>query len=69
MVGAVALSTYLCDGQLIDTDEGKSVTVHTGDGAKINAANVVKNTDKYTVFNVDTIDNDMPTKTVSILCT
>merc|ERR1712166_1637657 len=41
VVGAVALSTDLSDGQVIDTVEGKSVTVHIGDGVKINDANVV----------------------------
>jgi len=41
VVGAVALSTDLSDGQVIATVEGKSVTVHIGDGIKINDATVV----------------------------
>merc|ERR1712166_1637549 len=41
VVGAVALSTDLSDGQMIGTVEGKSVTVHIGDGIKINDATVV----------------------------
>merc|ERR1711957_175519 len=41
VVGAAALSTDLSDGQMIGTVEGKSVTVHIGDGVKINDANVV----------------------------
>merc|ERR1740117_2732240 len=35
------LSTDLSDGQMIGTVEGKSVTVHIGDGIKINDATVV----------------------------
>merc|ERR1712048_1539206 len=41
VVAAKALSTDLSDGQSIDTVEGKAVTVHIGDGVKINDANVV----------------------------
>merc|ERR1711957_220808 len=41
VVGAVALYTDLSDGQVIATVEGKSVTVHIGDGIKINDATVV----------------------------
>jgi len=41
VVGAAALSTDLSDGQMIGTVEGKSVTVHIGDGIKINDATVV----------------------------
>merc|ERR1712048_477644 len=41
VVGAKALSTDLSDGQSITTVEGKSVTVHIGDGVKINDANVI----------------------------
>merc|ERR1712039_315637 len=41
VVAAKALSTDLSDGQSITTVEGKAVTVHIGDGVKINDANVV----------------------------
>merc|ERR1711957_609223 len=41
VVGAVALSTDLSDGQMMGTVEGKSVTVHIGDGIKINDATVL----------------------------
>merc|ERR1711920_1052275 len=42
VVGAAAYSKDLSDGQTITTVEGKDVTVHIGDGFKINDANVVK---------------------------
>merc|ERR1712032_86720 len=42
VVGAAACSKDLSDGQTITTVEGKDVTVHIGDGVKINDANVVK---------------------------
>merc|ERR1719262_1800008 len=42
VVGATAFSKDLSDGQRISTVEGKDVTVHIGDGVKINDANVAK---------------------------